>query len=557
MAEYDTWNRALIDEFVDGTPLGAPVFLASDDDAIARIGRRLLDDTNQGADAIVADFLRAVRSRVVRDRGRVDLSDVQELDAEERPRCVGFLAALVLAASRMQEADDRPGNDFFDPLRELLGLPMGEGRPSGMESGSEERLWRQWNFWLQVQGHLPTAQTEGKGATKYIGYARSQALLRRVDRDQLIRLFSTRGWRGDLDADGLLLRIQREAPSLTVHLRRLLDADSERQQAVAEAFHDLYESWRDDPTGAAAPRGLRTRHLYAGLYRVADSFGGVPTYYLYPRAPRGAGAPPMSVRLQDGSHALLSERPGWYRPLAPVDSTTLVAGVRYPIEQPADAETLILPQRAFWVFVRDPDDPDSGVEASWGSPRLGVPFTLLCMTELAEQVRALREENLLLWQDDPQPVLDSRWVEFRDCLVVSEAWSGAHFGNPELYDALRPADRCSISLSGGLRLPNRGGWLDGYGPRVTVFAFDAEAEVTVTHVQHGRTVLEQAQHTGEPVTIAWPGPGAYRITAVCGSQQAAPRLAQIMPWDAARLALEPGRMLVTIDGAQLCGAAIE
>ena len=557
MPDYDAWNQALITYFVAGSPPGAPVYLTADDDTLALVGERLIGSAPAApATDPVQDFERAIRERVVGPGERVKLAPVSGSGVNDEPRCAAFLCALVLAASRMRDTGDIDDVNYFTRLRDILRLPD-NGRPRGMEGGAEEPLWRSWNFWLQVQGRLPTATPGPEGPQRYIHYALSQALLRDADKDKLRELFQTRGWRGDLDAESLLLRVRREPPYvLTAHLRELLSSDSQRLVPLADAIHELYEAWRLDPAGTMGRRG-RGRTLYAGLYREADPLSGTICYQLYPHLSRGGGE---ELRVQIGNRVETlrpeRERSRWYYPVAEVDGATLAAGARYPIEQPAQLRELVLPAREYWILVPDPEMPDSGVYATWGRPQLGEPFILLCQESILAQFNYLVQERLIECSGEPVPVLDGRWYELRDCYVVSEAWSDAHLSNPELYDALRPADKCSVIVSGGLRLPGRPGWLDGAGPSVTVSGFAPESEVIVTDVRTEHVILERTQRTGEPVPVPWPRPGAYQVLGRCAGQEAR-RVVTIAAWDELRLSAPTKEEWVPLAGYRLCGAALD
>jgi hypothetical protein len=561
MPDYDAWNRALIAYFVEGATPGAPVFLTADDDTLALVGERLGAEGAAAPTAAdpVQDFERAVRARVVGPDGRVALAAVAGSGVHDEPRCAAFLCTLVLAASRMRDTDDVDGVNYFTHLRTILGLDDRGGRPPGMEGGAEEPLWRDWNFWLQVHGYLPTATAGDDGPQRYIHYARCQALLREMDKDKLRELFQARGWRAELDADTLLLRVRREAPMLTAQLRELLASDSQRLELLADAVHELYEAWRVDPVGSLGHRG-RGRTLYAGLYREEDPLAGTVCYQLYPRLTRG-GAGELRVRIGDGVETLRPEQghARRYYPLGVVDGATLTAGAHYPIEQPADLRELVLPAQEYWVLVPDPDMPDSGVYATWGRPRLNEPFILLCRERLLGQFKYLVDERLIDSPGEPVPVLDGDWHELRDCYVVSEAWPAAHFSHPELCDALRPTDRCNVILSGGLRLPGRPAWLEGAGPNVTVSGFAPEAELTVirTDGQTEQRVVERTQRTGEPVQVDWPGPGVYQIVGCCGGQEAPPRAVTIGAWDDLRLSVPAEEAWVALGAHRLCGAALD
>lgn len=561
MPDYEVWNRALLAHFVDSTVPGAPVFLAVDDDVLTRIAGHSFPESNQfrSTDDAVLDFEEAVRARVSPAGERVNLRAIEGTGANEEPRCVAFLGALVLAASRMRDTEDTDGVDYFTHLRRILRLSERGGRPAGMESGGEEPFWSIWNLWLQVGGRLSTATPGPDGPQRYIHYARSQALLRHVDKDRLRDLFQDRGWRADVDAETLLLRVRREAPYLTVQLRELLASGSQRLTALADAIQDVHEDWRFDPSGMLGRSSRRRLTLYAGLYRQEDLLTATVNYYIYPLAPRGVAAS-LEVQIDNELWALRPERPGCYYPLGPVNSHTLFTGARYPVQQPAEPEELVLPARDYWILVPDEDAPDSGAYATWnrpqGRPQLGLPFVLICRENVLPEFDSLVKERLIEYAGEPVEVLGGGWYELRNCVIASEAWSGAHLTNAELHDALRPADQCSVIVSGGLRLPDRPAWLDGCGPSVAVSGYGSEAELIVTDVGTEQVITERTQGTGEALPVVWPGPGTFLVVGRVAGQEAR-RLVTIGSWDDLRLSAPEKRECVTIGTHRLCGAALD
>src|SRR5581483_944991 len=94
------WNAAIVAHFAEATPAGLPVFLAASEDALAAIAQERLSGFGAQIDA-QTDFLAAVRDRVLRPGGSVDLTAVGGTDVEERPAGAAFLCTLVLAAGRM------------------------------------------------------------------------------------------------------------------------------------------------------------------------------------------------------------------------------------------------------------------------------------------------------------------------------------------------------------------------------------------------------------------------------------------------------------------------
>ncbi|HSH79999.1 MAG TPA: hypothetical protein VLA19_15855 [Herpetosiphonaceae bacterium] len=551
---YDAWSLALTSFFVEGIPRGALIFLGTDDQNLHEVARLLPDPPEQAAD----DFCAAVRNRVVTG-GSVNLSSIQGHYPDGKPHGVAFLAAMVLAAARMEENETAGPSNYFVRLRQVLGLPAQEGRPLGMRSGAdaEEPFWRTWNQWLQEQGFLPSARG-GEGAEKYIRYPISQALLRNADKERLRRLFEARHWGQDLGPEALIAQLHRETYHLSQHLRELLAAEGQRLQAVADAIAEYYDLWRESQHGdVPRGRGGWIGFPLAGLYRTEDIISGDVRYFLYPRQPRRHRPEQVRVKVAGASYSLVDERQGWYAPVAEILFTDLDQGGLYPITEPPYLGDLRLPVRPLWMLVPDPDNPDSGVYASWGNPPLGTPFLLLCRSELVPRLVQLRAEQLIQWAGEPRAVVGTdHWVEIHHCMVVSEAASTESQENQELYEALRPRETVNVSLSGGLRAPNLGAWIEGYGPAITVFTFQRVSDVTIFRVADEEEVFGQPITPNEPCQIPWPGTGDYRIEACAGGQRTE-RLVKIVPWEHLRRTLVTQPERVRIGAWQVTGAIIE
>ncbi len=576
MPSYDQWNHALLTYFTQGVPRGASVFLNVDDDALYRIGLDLLDASSTSSDSLEhsaqlrlplassdprqlplpshkitsADttraFCHAVRQRTMWKPSRVTLSGLSERNAQGEPTGVAFLCSMVLAASRMAEEEDLSSTNYFKRFRDILELP-GSARPNGMEYGAEKVLWEEWARWLQEHDYIPTAHA-GKGRDIYIGYPISQTLLRRTDKEKLEKLFADKHWIDAWDIEMLAYRVQRESGYLPQHLRELLGSGEQRFHAIAEAIYDVYDAWIADPH----PNQLRRVHvgsanLLAGLYRVEDPFLGDVAYHVYPRQPRRRGASRIVVAVSGVERALVPDRPGWYEPISRVDDVQLSQGARYNIEQPADLESLILPSRQFWLLVPDPEDPDSGIYASWQSPTLGTHFILLCQSSLLPQLEGMRRNKLIAWDGLPVKITHySGWIEIQDCMVVSETWPDAVADHRDLYESLRPRVSLSVSLSGGLRAPGQVGWIDGHGPQITVIGFNPTVDVSVVNSASEQVVVEETPRLNEPFSVDWPGPGTYRIEANSNGDSAAPRLVKIVSWQDLRGATLESREMIWV-----------
>lgn len=553
MDDYDRWNQAIISYFLEGAQRGASIFLSVDDNVIPQIGYQLRIEKTASLPA----FCRAVHDRIF-EGDRIELERIVGLNASKEPNGVAFLAALVLAASRMEEQDFISHSNYFTRLREVIELPVEEGRPRGMKAGAEEPLWIEWARWLQEQGFLPSAYA-GEGPMRFTSYPISQTLLRRTDKNRLSKLFTAKHWPSDWDIDTLLTHIRHEASGLSQHLQALLNSDAQRYQAIAEVIYDFYEDWQCVPQADYTPTGVtRVPHLSLVPYRTEDLLRGQVDYFFYPRVRRWHYVEQVQVRFLGSLCTLVRDRPGWYTLLGPIDGDDLDKGAQYPVEYPPDLGTFVFPQRLFWLLVPDPDNPDANTYAPWESPSLGTSFIILCRRELVPQLERFRKEGLIDWRGEPDPLtINPQWVEISQCMILIQDWSEVQIENQQLYEALRPKQSLNISPSGGLRVPGIGGWLEDCGPSITVFGFEPEVNVKIRRVSDNNVVLETRQPTNEPFLVEWPGSGDYRIEASLTGADTAPRLVKIVAWEQLHLSLPNRIETIKQCGLRICGALIE
>lgn len=562
MANYREWNQALVLYFSSGVPRGTRVYLSVDDEVLERIGRKFNQELKDGRCA--DDFRRAVKKEVVSE-GRVSLGQLQGCYSEGSPKGVAFLTLMVLAANDMAEEEEISDDNYFRRLQAVLSLPTSEkGRPLGMKFAkqAEEPLWKEWNHWLMRNGFVPSAH-QGRGGRTYINYPISQSLLRSTDKNRVVQLFYEKQWKARWDAMTLFASVRREAQGLPTHLKQLLVDNRERYEAIAEAIHEVYHQWLDEGSSIEQRQGLQrvrtwSRQLFAGLYRTEDPFIGEVNYYLYPREARGRQVESIQILYKDNVHQLINERPGWYFPLnCPLKIGELEAGAKYLINDTTDLEFLILPSRDFWILIPNPDDPDTGLYATWGQPLLGTKFILLCKKELLVDINRLRDELLIKWDGEPIPLCNSNWVELHQCMVISLAWNGVFIRNQELKDALQPSARLSISFSGGLRVPQQSAWLEGHNPQITVFGFYPTVKLQITRLLDNSSIFEQSQSTNTPVSVKFPSSGDYVVKASCGGESIE-SFVKILDWS--RLGIEkPQRCEITSisPGNNICGSVIQ
>ncbi len=538
MATYDDWNSAIADAFTKGIPLGAPVYLAIDDEELATMGAAAFGADESGQDRWTEDFCLALRTKVV-GTGEVQILRLRsQRTSGEAPHCVAFLAAMVLAASRMAEGAEFSELNYFTHLRDILGVaePSGQSnRPAGLPRGEEEPLWLEWNDWLSRQGLLPTAGRGPEGPRKYINYPLSQVLLRKADRQHLDDVFDKRTGSIPLHCDPQTLAAIIEAQRWpTAHLRELMEREGLRRAVAQDAVFEEYELWKaNSPSTESSSKG-GARPLMAGLFRDEDPIMGTVSYRLLPRMRRGRDTAARPAMEQDGeAHQLRPMREGWYEPTGAISEQILRHGARYLLSGLPGIDAVELPQRSFWMLVPEPDDPESGLFASWGPPRLGEPFILLARHSLTRDLQLLKDEGLVHWDGEPRDTLPG-WAELHGFLAVSEAWDGVHTENLQLFLELRPRGTLSISVFGGLRSPS-GAWLEGYGPQVVVHGFEGSGEVVVSSEAGVGSDLRVSFHVNQPVEgLGWDRKGTFLLRAETDGERSDARLVRIESWDQLR-----------------------
>jgi hypothetical protein len=565
---YLRWNHALIQYFTTGVSSGERIYLSVDDDTLDNIGRQFSSaDAPRGAWSQV--FQRAVREYIVNE-GAVNLEVLRERDKRGQPRGVAFLGLCVLAASRMANEEEISEINYFTRFKEILEVNSNVPRPRGMSSGrqAEQSLWEDWNLWLVERGFQASAKA-GSGPRTYINYPISQCLLRQADKDRLQTFFLEQNWSRypSWDARSLWSNLRKFATTLSGHLRELITTNPHRYEAVAEAIHELYQQWHgggcpEQPHSSGIDRNVVNKNLFAGLYRVEDPLLGEISYYLYPKQPRGREISDLLVEYQNERHPLIidTQYPGWYLPIGQesLNSQDLTNSLICSIHNSSEFERLILPDRDFWILVTDPENFDSGVHASWRNPDLGTRFILLCKNreDLIQDIKRLKEERLLEFAEEPKQVNNFNWVEFHQCMIISQVWDGVFVSNPSLKDALQPTVKLSIGLSGGLRLPDRSSWLVGYLPKITIFGFSPSVTVQISDLSSSEIMISRSQMINQSYSLSITQ-GSYLIR-VNSSGEFAEKVIRVKDWDSVDLIPVESQDFYRINNNyQLCGSVIE
>jgi hypothetical protein len=566
MASYADWNKELINYFTEGVEKGSRVYLSVDDDVLERIGKKF----NPSASAYNwrDDFCCAVKRKLgvtsVNGGNQIDLIGIKD-SVSSPPPCVAFLGITVLAAYDMASdinasVDER---NYYRRFREALNLTTSESSaPRGMVlvPRIEPILWNRWSNWLQDHNFVPTALQGSSVTTRYIGYAISQSILRKADKEKIYKLVQEQGLFNHWNIDSLMDYLYRNIENLTPHLRDLLTGseDDRRLDVIRKAVKDALEKERTIqlPLGKQSidiPRltqkligSKKTAHdngeqvlnydLSAQVCRTEGEdpfYNQYPTFHLYPKQKSGVNLLGANV-LIDGVIPLptlqKSDLESWYLPIFEhlISPINLSQGAKYQITQCQSSTShpswLTLDKRDFWLLTPDPDCPESGIYGSFGKIILGQPFILLCKKELIASVERLQREQLLRFNDVGVKAFesDSDWFEFQQCMILSEDWEGVDLGweGKELKEALQPAKNAAIIFTGGLYVPHLRAWLIDDVPILTVFSTivdRAEVIISVT----GKPSSKRFVSTNTPNTNVFENDGdvqvgEYDIQVICG-----------------------------------------
>lgn len=478
MPHYFEWNDAITVYFTNGVTKGSAIFLSVDYASLAEIALRYFRGKLDPENA-VNDFKDAVRKHCVKN-GAVDLNAVSGVDGRGIPRSTAFLGAMVFAAHQMADDSEASDNNYFTRLREVLGLSLEDGgRPRGLKpAGVEVDLWKDWNRLLLKNDWLHSAQKGQHENTKYIHYSLSQALLREGDKEKLEKLFreneKTRSLRRNFDQDQVMAWLRSKTPPSS-HLRELMtETDPQQVKAISAAVYELYETmdWNAESNSHSLRVAAIQLRLTARLYRSEDLIIGTIKYKIFPPQPKRFQSETLRVVRNGQPQKLEKFRDGWFMPLW---EESLGSSATYKIEGDSTLEELVMPERRFWVLTRDPENPDSNVFASWGLLEFDTPFLLVCQQDYGEQMEILRNAELIDWHSERRFVNNGEdWIEYRDCIVSPFDWEGISPLKSDLCEALRPIATTSITITGGLRVPNQASWLVDYQPQVTIISQNAD-----------------------------------------------------------------------------------
>lgn len=565
MASYSDWNSAIANFFTIGLREGAPVYLTVDEDSLAYIGRHYLAISPESA---TRNFIAAVKERCTQADGRtrrVNTRGATGNSDDGIPECACFLSAMVLAAHQMESDQGQhiDGTNYFRRFTELLALtPGAQSRPLGFATGEEERLWKTWNAWIALNSLKPTAKG-GEGAHAYIDYPIEQALLRKDDRRYLETKFriafkTQQEWM--LDEAQLASWLMRQ-PFTRRHLQAGFNSrDPDRASAFVDAAFRIYQAMNwDAPGGDHTGQGNDKIKLTGGIIRKVSIRGAVQ-YQLLARKPSRWKSSALAV-VEDGtSHPLAPFRTDLFAPLWTVPPFP-EAPMEYQVDGDPLVESLIFPKRDYWILTNDPDDP-LGQLGTWEKyPNLlGRKFWILIRGSadglLPAELAKYRDEKLIDWEKCETN--SNGWLEYRGCMILSRSWDCIvpSSGSESLFDALQPAMFASIGLSGGIRVPDGQGWIEGFPPTLTVYGFESDFTVEVAPDNGREPSHIQVQQQVPRCLLECVAPGTYQLTASWRGRPVASKAVRIAPWESLHASTTPPAFYGSVCGMSLCGAEL-
>ncbi|UPT76688.1 hypothetical protein MN086_06425 [Sulfurovum sp. XGS-02] len=528
MKNYLDWNDAIIQYFSSNYIKGTPVYLTVNDTNLENIGTEVLKLKREECANL---FLDAVKRKCIDPfhRNKLNLTSIDKVNENGTPECVAFLGLLVYAAHKMKSDDDTSSTNYFKWLNQLLDFDS-EGRPDGLERGFSEKLWKRWGLWLEKNGWLPSA-TAGIGNMKYIHYSLSQALLREDDINYLKNKFINSYKSNQLfcyyDESQLSFWILKN-----IHKKHLYDGihstDDNRSDTFLDAIYSLFETMNWDEGATETKYITRSNIITCGLYRTL-TFPNKVTYQLFPKIPRGFKNQNIHV---DGEK-LIEFRGKHFGPLNPIHPFKEV--LREEIQDDLGFFTnMYMPKKEFWILTSDEDD-NLGVYATWDRyPNLlGKKFIIVLPTvnqEMHDEMEIFKSQELIVWENKVN--ISDDIVEYQQCMILSRGWDSIipKPSSQELFDALKPRQFATISLSAGLKDITDNSWIKGFPPIMKIYGFE---NIFHIDIHKNEEIIEtiNINNQEEYPLIACSEAGRYEIRVSWHSQEISRRTFIVKPWE--------------------------
>lgn len=253
------WNEAIFNWFFGAHLSGRPAYLSVDDVALKLIASESGSPLEDAIGALRAKLLPYLDHARPFDYWDAVAERWEKRGCDGTPPFIHVLAMTVLPFTERRATGTAAG--YYRPLFELIGITDTEVRREDYRY-HVPRLWGRLARWLNAnEGRfgLPTARP-GSHATAYLGFSRSQAVVRSADRAAFIDFFEQAGYQpGEIvSSDLLLARFEQWAMTarLSGRLRHALTDHDQRLTLGAIILHDL-ETWTGESRNENFKRVLR------------------------------------------------------------------------------------------------------------------------------------------------------------------------------------------------------------------------------------------------------------------------------------------------------------
>ena len=476
--EFMRWNDAIAEVCYPEVEYPEPAYLDLDDDVQLAIATELgVQDQDFGQ--CLGAVVRAVLT-IGRGPERVFKEVLRERWAWHQagnsgpPPVLPLLALLSLAAEQMGTSDGLRESNYYGRLVDLLGAVKSRDEIATAYRDSAELLWGSLNDWLTgLDGRHGTATARQVGPHRYVGIPISQALIRRAERQRILRFFHDSGLPvGAQVAEAELARlftfwIEGE-PSPSQGLARLWASDAHRVR-VLEALNAALEQWDGRAEESRAVGDAR------GRIKLTLSISSFPmrTLSMMPLVYLDRASEPRRGCLLSACGAmevdLVPVIPGALAVGEGIDNRHLLESV-LEIDDPLTGERAQRLPGRFVVFRKDERN------ASWVETEgvvMGEELRLACRADLFPALETvLTSSGRPGWREvhvdtDGMP---AGWRILLDVQIFAELAERLPPRSEELL-RLHPIVTTQLLLAGGLKLPRiKDGWHRDGLPEVRALA---------------------------------------------------------------------------------------
>jgi hypothetical protein len=248
---YKVWNDMLFHHFFGEHKKNQVVYLYVTEDLIAELGRKQgLNDSDS-----LESFIKAVSTyergniNTIFKKARIWGDKWYQQGKIGVPPFIGILSVCVLAASRMNNSEGVTSGNYYYRLRELLRDEENIEKGAIKHFKETEKLWEYLDNWLiELNGELGYTNVFQFGQ-RYIGYPRSQCLIRESDRKDLYDFFLWSGFspiNKDVEKNELKERLIIFLQNKNNHMARFFK-ESQSQEGLEDEFIKMtlteFRSW--------------------------------------------------------------------------------------------------------------------------------------------------------------------------------------------------------------------------------------------------------------------------------------------------------------------------